>query len=121
MSQALINGVAFAPGLITIIRSNSTDAGRKFAQAFVDAGAQIVISPHTSEEVIKATKNSGLVSVPGVATLTEIADALRYEGDILKFFPASSLVLNSPKSVRDPFPGNTWMATGGIALADEDA
>ena len=23
--------------------------------------------------------------------------------------------------MRDPFPGNTWMATGGIALADVDA
>jgi 2-dehydro-3-deoxyphosphogluconate aldolase/(4S)-4-hydroxy-2-oxoglutarate aldolase len=44
-----------------------------------------------------------------------------FGGDILKFFPASSLGINFLKSVRDPFPGNTWMATGGIALADIDA
>ena len=85
------------------------------------AGAKIVISPHTSEEVIKATKNAGLISIPGVASPTEIADALRFGGDILKFFPASSLGINFLKSVRDPFPGNTWMATGGIALSDIDA
>ena len=85
------------------------------------AGAKIVISPHTSEEVIKATKNAGLISVPGVATPTEIADALSFGADILKFFPASSLGIGFLKSVRDPFPGNTWMATGGIALADVDA
>ena len=85
------------------------------------AGAKIVISPHTSKEVIKATKNAGLISVPGVASPTEIADALRFGGDILKFFPASSLGINFLKSVRDPFPGNTWMATGGIALSDIDA
>jgi 2-dehydro-3-deoxyphosphogluconate aldolase/(4S)-4-hydroxy-2-oxoglutarate aldolase len=85
------------------------------------AGAKIVISPHTSKEVIKATKNAGLISIPGVASPTEIADALRFGGDILKFFPASSLGINFLKSVRDPFPGNTWMATGGIALADIDA
>ena len=167
MSKELINGVDFASGLVAIIRSNSTDEGRKFARAFVDAGvdliefttttpgvfdlieefsglngvqialgtamskqdvengkkagAKIVISPHTSEEIIKATKSAGLVSVPGVATPTEIADALRYGGDILKFFPASSLGVNFLKSVRDPFPGNTWMATGGIALSDVDA
>ena len=84
------------------------------------AGAKIVISPHTSEEVIKATKNAGLISVPGVATPTEIADALSFGADILKFFPASSLGIGFLKSVRDPFPGNTWMATGGIALADVD-
>lgn len=167
MSQELINGVDFSSGLIAIIRSKSADEGRKFAQAFVDAGvdliefttttpavfdlieefsglknvttalgtamnkqdvengkkagAKIVISPHTSEEVIKATKNAALISVPGVATPTEIADALRFGGDILKFFPASSLGVNYLKSVRDPFPGNAWMATGGIALADVDS
>ena len=164
MSKELINGIDFSSGLVAIIRSNSIVEGRKFAQAFVDAGveliefttttpgvfdlieefsglnnieialgtamskldvengkkagAKIVISPHTSEEVINATKNAGLVSVPGVATPTEIADALRYGADILKFFPASSLGVNFLKSVRDPFPGNTWMATGGVALAD---
>lgn len=167
MTKELINGVDFSSGLIAIIRSKSTDEGRKIAQAFVDAGvdliefttttpgvfdlieefsglnnvkialgtamskqdvengkkagAKIVISPHTSGEVIEATKNAGLVSVPGVATPTEIADALRFGADILKFFPASSLGVNFLKSVRDPFPGNTWMATGGIALADVDA
>jgi 2-dehydro-3-deoxyphosphogluconate aldolase/(4S)-4-hydroxy-2-oxoglutarate aldolase len=167
MSKELINGIDFSSCLIAIIRSNSTDEGRKLAQALVaagvdliefttttpgvfdlieefsgldgvqialgtamskedvengkKAGAKIVVSPHTSEEVIRATKNAGLVSVPGVATPTEIADALRFGADVLKFFPASSLGVSFLKSVRDPFPGNTWIATGGIALADVDA
>ena len=167
MSNKAIDGVNFNSGLIGIIRTNTTKEGRTFAQAFVDAGidliefttttpgvfdlidefsglkkvqvalgtamskqdvkngkkagAKIVISPHTSKEVIKATKNAGLISIPGVASPTEIADALAYGADILKFFPASSLGINFLKSVRDPFPGNTWMATGGIALSDIDA
>jgi 2-dehydro-3-deoxyphosphogluconate aldolase/(4S)-4-hydroxy-2-oxoglutarate aldolase len=167
MSKKAIDGVNFNSGLIAIIRTKTTQEGRTFAQAFVDAGvdliefttttpgafdlieefsgiknvqialgtamskqdvkngkkagAKIVISPHTSKEVIKATKNAGLISVPGVASPTEIADARRFGGDILKFFPASSLGINFLKSVRDPFPGNTWMATGGIALSDIDA
>ena len=167
MSKEVINGIDFSASLIAIIRSNSTDEGRKFAHALVaagvnliefttttpgafdlieefsgldgvqialgtamskedvengkKAGAKIVVSPHTSEEVIRATKNAGLISVPGVATPTEIADALRFGADVLKFFPASSLGVSYLKSVRDPFPGNTWIATGGIALADVDA
>jgi 2-dehydro-3-deoxyphosphogluconate aldolase / (4S)-4-hydroxy-2-oxoglutarate aldolase len=167
MSNKAIDRVNFNSGLIAIIRTKTTEEGRTFAQAFVDAGvdliefttttpgafdlieefsglknlhvalgtamskqdvkngkkagAKIVISPHTSKEVIKATKNAGLISVPGVATPTEIADALSFGADILKFFPASSLGIGFLKSVRDPFPGNTWMATGGIALADIDA
>ena len=167
MSKEVISGIDFSASLIAIIRSNSTDEGRKLAQALVaagvdliefttttpgvfdlieefsgladvkialgtamskedvengkKAGAKIVVSPHTSEEVIRATKNAGLISVPGVATPTEIADALRFGADVLKFFPASSLGVSYLKSVRDPFPGNTWIATGGIALADVDA
>ena len=81
-----------------------------------DAGAKFVISPHVSQEVIEATKQAGLISIPGVASPTEVADALRFGADMLKFFPASSLGPNYLKSVRDPFPGNTWMATGGISL-----
>ena len=81
-----------------------------------DAGAKFVISPHVSQEVIEATKQAGLISIPGVASPTEVAVALRFGADMLKFFPASSLGPNYLKSVRDPFPGNTWMATGGISL-----
>jgi 2-dehydro-3-deoxyphosphogluconate aldolase/(4S)-4-hydroxy-2-oxoglutarate aldolase len=167
MNNTVNDAVSFDSGLVAIIRTKTTDEGRTFAQAFVEAGvdliefttttpgvfdlieefsgiknvnvalgtamskqdvengkkagAKVVISPHTSEEVIKATKNAGLISIPGVATPTEIANALRFGGDILKFFPASSLGVSFLKSVRDPFPGNTWIATGGIALADVDS
>ena len=85
------------------------------------AGAKFVISPHTSKEVIRVTKKAGLISIPGVASPTEIADALRYGADMLKFFPASSLGPNFLKAVRDPFPGQTWMATGGITVDSIDS
>ena len=85
------------------------------------AGAEFIISPHTSEAVIKSSKKAGLVAIPGVATPTEIADAISFGADILKFFPASSLGASYLKSMRDPFPGQTWMATGGIALGDVES
>jgi 2-dehydro-3-deoxyphosphogluconate aldolase / (4S)-4-hydroxy-2-oxoglutarate aldolase len=81
-----------------------------------DAGAKFVISPHVSQEVIEVTKQSGLISIPGVASPTEVADALRYGADILKFFPASALGPNYLKAVCEPFPGLNWMATGGISV-----
>ena len=80
------------------------------------AGAQFVISPHTSKEVIRATKKAGLISIPGVATPTDVANAIEYGADMMKFFPASSLTPGYLKSVRDPFPGQTWLATGGVTL-----
>ncbi len=127
----LIEFTTTTPGVFDLIEEFSVIEGLRVALGTAmskkdvkngkKAGAKFVISPHTSKEVIKATNNAGLVSIPGVASPTEIADALRYGGDILKFFPASSLGINFLKSVRDPFPGNTWMATGGIALADIDS
>jgi len=93
-----------------------TAMNRSHVMSGKDAGAKFVISPHVSQEVIEATKQAGLISIPGVASPTEVADALRFGADMLKFFPASSLGPNYLKSVRDPFPGNTWMATGGISL-----
>ena len=81
-----------------------------------DAGAKFVISPHVSQEVIEVTKQAGLISIPGVASPTDVADALRYGADILKFFPASALGPNYLKAVCEPFPGLNWMATGGICV-----
>ena len=93
---------------------------KKHVQNGKKAGAKFVISPHTSKEVIQATKKAELISIPGVATPTEIADAIRFGADLLKFFPASSLGPNYLKSVRDPFPSQTWLATGGVAITDID-
>ena len=100
-------------GLGTAMSKKHVKNGKK-------AGAKFVISPHTSKEVIQATKKAELISIPGVATPTEIADAIRFGADMLKFFPASSLGPNYLKSVRDPFPSQTWLATGGVAITDID-
>ena len=97
-----------------------TAMSKKHVQNGKKAGAKFVISPHTSKEVIQATKKAELISIPGVATPTEIADALRFGADMLKFFPASSLGPNYLKSVRDPCPSQTWLATGGVAITDID-
>ena len=97
-----------------------TAMSKKHVQNGKKAGAKFVISPHTSKEVIQATKKAELISIPGVATPTEIADAIRFGADLLKFFPASSLGPNYLKSVRDPFPSQTWLATGGVAITDID-
>ena len=80
------------------------------------AGAQFIISPHTDEEVIRATKAAGLISIPGVASPTDVGNAIKFGADALKFFPASSLGPNYLKAIREPFPGQTWMATGGISV-----
>lgn len=80
-----------------------------------DAGAQFIVSPNTDEEVIRETKRCGLLSLPGVATPSEVAAAKKFGADILKLFPASTFGPAHLKALRDPFPGNFWCPTGGLS------
>ena len=84
------------------------------------AGAKFIVSPDTNEDVIKASKKLGLISMPGVATASEVAIALDSGADILKLFPASTYGPSHLKALRDPFPGKFWCPTGGITLASVD-
>lgn len=78
------------------------------------AGATFVVSPNTDPTVIKATNNSGLRSIPGVASATEVALAINSGADALKLFPASTYGPSHLRALTDPFPNQVWVATGGI-------
>lgn len=80
-----------------------------------NAGASFIVSPNTDEDVIGETKRAGLISLPGVATPSEVAAAKKYGADILKLFPASTFGPGHLKALRDPFPGNYWCPTGGLS------
>jgi 2-dehydro-3-deoxyphosphogluconate aldolase/(4S)-4-hydroxy-2-oxoglutarate aldolase len=80
-----------------------------------NAGASFIVSPNTNEDVIGESKGAGLISLPGVATPSEVAAAKKYGADILKLFPASTFGPEHLKALRDPFPGNFWCPTGGLS------
>ena len=80
------------------------------------AGATFVLSPHTDAAVIKKTLDLNLLSVPGVATPTDVARALQAGAKVLKLFPASHFGPTYLKAVRDPFPEAKWLATGGVSV-----
>ena len=113
------------PGALTIIENLAKRPGVQVGVGTVvnskdvlrarDAGAQFIVSPNTDEEVIGETKRAGLISLPGVATPSEVAAAKKYGADILKLFPASTFGPAHLKALRDPFPGNFWCPTGGLS------
>jgi 2-dehydro-3-deoxyphosphogluconate aldolase/(4S)-4-hydroxy-2-oxoglutarate aldolase len=80
------------------------------------AGATFVLSPHTDAAVIKKTLDLNLLSVPGVATPTDVARALQAGAKVLKLFPASHFGPAYLKAVRDPFPQAQWLVTGGVSV-----
>lgn len=80
------------------------------------AGATFVLSPHTDAAVIKKTLDLDLLSIPGVATPTDVARALQAGAKTLKLFPASHFGPSYLKAVRDPFPQAQWLVTGGVSV-----
>jgi 2-dehydro-3-deoxyphosphogalactonate aldolase len=58
------------------------------------AGGQIIVSPNSDLAVIGATRDAGLVSLPGFSTPTEAFAAIRAGATALKLFPAEAA---SPK------------------------
>ena len=71
------------------------------------AGAAFIVSPNTDPDVIAQTKKEGLISIPGIASASEVAIALKSGADVLKLFPASTYGSGHLKALRDPFPGKS--------------
>lgn len=81
----------------------------------VDAGAQLVLSPHFDAGVVRRTKARGVYSMPGVATPTEGFAALLAGADALKLFPSELLGTAALKAWAAVFPAGTPMVSvGGV-------
>ena len=52
------------------------------------AGGKFIVSPNTEPEVIQATKQAGMVSIPGFFTASEGFMAIQAGADYLKLFPS---------------------------------
>jgi len=80
-----------------------------------DAGGAIIVSPNLDEEVVRATKRCGLLSVPGVFTPSEAFRALDAGADALKLFPGDGLSPQVVKAMRAVLPPATpLIVTGGV-------
>jgi 2-dehydro-3-deoxyphosphogluconate aldolase/(4S)-4-hydroxy-2-oxoglutarate aldolase len=92
------------------------DAAAAFAA--VRAGAQFLVSPLVSADVLQAGHRYGVAVLPGAATPTEINTAMELGADAVKLFPASSLGVGFLRSVAAAMPQVPFIPTGGIGAAD---
>jgi 2-dehydro-3-deoxyphosphogluconate aldolase/(4S)-4-hydroxy-2-oxoglutarate aldolase len=86
------------------------------AEAFVDAGADFIVSPIINPEVAKVAHKHKLLWIPGCMTPTEIYTAQKNGADLIKIFPANILGPEFVSSIRDLFPGQLFIPTGGVEL-----
>ena len=81
------------------------------------AGAKFIVSPGFDAEIVEATLALDMLPLPGCTTATAIQAALKYNLDILKFFPAAqSGGLSMIEALHAPFSMIKFMTTGGISL-----
>ena len=115
-AQAIIADVPEAiVGVGTILNAN--DLAR--AEAL---GARFGISPGATPDLLKAAAASALPFAPGVATASELMQALAHGFDLVKFFPAEqSGGIKALRALAGPFPDARFCPTGGIGEANAAA
>ena len=91
---------------------------RDQSNAAVDAGAQFLVSPCVTPEMIEAAREREVVSIPGAFTPTEIYNAWSSGADIIKLFPAVSNGPEYLRTVRGPLPQIPIMPTSGVNISN---
>jgi 2-dehydro-3-deoxyphosphogluconate aldolase / (4S)-4-hydroxy-2-oxoglutarate aldolase len=82
-------------------------------------GVKFGISPGATPELLKAAAASELPFAPGIATATELMQALAYGFNLVKFFPAEqSGGISALRALAGPFPDARFCPTGGIGEAN---
>lgn len=79
------------------------------------AGADFFVSPYFDKTLVSFAKKLRALYIPGCATPTEVACAVKAGCNVIKIFPASSFGHGHVKSLKTVFPDVLFMPTGGIS------
>lgn len=101
-----------------LIIGAGTVLDRQTARLAILAGAQFVLMPHLSVDVIEICNLYGKDVVPGVMTPTEITQALQLGCKMVKIFPASILGARYFTNILKPIAQIQMMAVGGINISN---
>ena len=105
LNEELGEHMIFGAGTVTTV---------EMVQMAKEAGAEFIVSPDTYEDVIRATVELDMVSIPGALSPTEIAQAHRFGGDFIKVFPVSTMGISYIKNVSAPLSHVRMLAVGGV-------
>lgn len=83
--------------------------------AAIEAGAKFIVSPGLNPKTVKYCQGKNIPILPGVATASEIEQALELGLDTVKFFPAEvNGGLSAIKALSAPYNMMRFMPTGGV-------
>ena len=79
------------------------------------AGASFAVSPGLDREVVERCAELGLTPLPGVATASELTEALLLGISTVKLFPAEAIGgVALIRALAAPFPEARFVPTGGL-------
>lgn len=102
------HGYGILLGAGTITRASHVEAAHS-------SGASFLVSPGSVPELVERMIDTGLATIPGTLTPTEIQQALGLGVPAMKVFPG---LLGGPaylKALRGPFPDARFVPTGGVS------
>jgi 2-dehydro-3-deoxyphosphogluconate aldolase/(4S)-4-hydroxy-2-oxoglutarate aldolase len=88
------------------------------ARQAAGAGAQFLVSPGTRDELAAAMLDTGLTTLLGAMTPSEVMHAVELGAHAVKIFPASLGGPSFLKALRGPFPDVPLVPTGGVSAAN---
>jgi 2-dehydro-3-deoxyphosphogluconate aldolase / (4S)-4-hydroxy-2-oxoglutarate aldolase len=86
------------------------------ARDFIAAGADFIVTPIVQPDVAAFVSSAGLAWVPGCMTPSEIYRAQELGATLIKIFPANILGPAFISAVKELFPGQLFMPTGGVSV-----
>jgi 2-dehydro-3-deoxyphosphogluconate aldolase/(4S)-4-hydroxy-2-oxoglutarate aldolase len=101
-----VSGVTLIAGTVLSIEN---------AEKAVAAGAEAIVAPGLNPDVVKWCIAKRIPVCPGIATASEIEQAMSLGLEFVKFFPAEALGgLKMLKALSAPYSQMRFMPTGGI-------
>ncbi|MEW4923684.1 bifunctional 4-hydroxy-2-oxoglutarate aldolase/2-dehydro-3-deoxy-phosphogluconate aldolase [Algibacter sp. 2305UL17-15] len=99
-----------------VIIGAGTVINSKIAIEAIKAGAQFLVSPNCSIELVTIAHQHGIPILMGALTPTEICEAWNAGADFVKLFPADIMGIPYFKSISGPLDNVKILAVGGIEL-----
>lgn len=97
-----------------IVGAGTVISRTQFQQS-LDAGAEFIVSPGFTPELLACAKSTAIPFLPGVNTPSEIMQLLAHGISAMKFFPAEAAGgVAMLKAIGAPLPQALFCPTGGI-------
>ena len=92
----------------------------KDAVSFFHADADFFVARNLNEGVGSVANNQSMLWIPGCMTPSEIHLAMEQQAALIKIFPANVLGPGFISAVKEVFPGQAFIPTGGVEISKEN-